>query len=379
MYNELISFIRTLYPEDFIPLHRPYFNGNEKKYLNECIESTYVSSVGEFVNQFEKHMCEISGAKYAIATMNGTAALHLALIMADVAKGDEVLTQALTFVATANAVHYTGADPVFLDSAKNNLGMCPKSLETFLVEKTHMRDDGYSYNKLTGKRVKACVPMHVFGHPVEIDKIKSLCKKFNIILIEDAAEAIGSKYAGKPVGSFGDMAIFSFNGNKTVTAGGGGVLVTSDERLAVRAKHLSTTAKQNHKWDFYHTEIGYNYRLPNLNAALICAQLEQLDNFLKNKRQTADQYREFFTDKNLEFVDEPLHSKSSFWLNAVLCENINERNELLTQTNDNNIMTRPVWKLMCDLPAFEAYQKADLANARNFESRLVNLPSSVRI
>lgn len=382
MYDELINFIRSLYSDDFIPLHAPRFLGNEKQYLNKCIDSTFVSSVGEFVSLFEEKMSLITGCKYAVATMNGTSALHMALILANVEKDDEVLTQALTFVATANAIAYTGATSIFLDSGKDNLGMSYECLKNFLEENAQIKADGFTYNKLTSKRIKACVPMHVFGHPVnDLEKMVELCREYNIILIEDAAEAIGSSLNGKSLGSFGDIGIFSFNGNKTVTSGGGGVIVTNNEKYAQRAKYLTTTAKRAHEWDFYHTEIAYNYRLPNLNAALICAQLEQLENFVENKRETAKQYKSFFESNNLKlkFLAEPEGAKSSYWLNAVICQDLKQRDELLRITNENKIMTRPIWKLMSELPAFENCQKTELSNAKFFEQRIVNLPSSVRV
>lgn len=380
MYENVIDFIKNLYgKERFIPLHEPKFFGNEKKYLNDCIDSTFVSSVGKFVDQFEQQICEFTGSNFAIATMNGTAALHMSLILADVCEDDEVLTQALTFVATANAISYTGAQPVFLDSAIDNLGLCPNDLEAFLNENAELRKDGFSYNKTTGKRIKACVPMHTFGHPVQMDQIVEICNKYNIFLIEDAAESIGSYYKGKHTGTIASIGVMSFNGNKTITSGGGGVLLIKDEALAKRAKYLTTTAKVPHKWDFFHDEIGYNYRLPNLNAALACAQLEMISKFLKNKKETASMYREFFSDLDIKFIDSPEDSVSSFWLNAIQFKNQKERDEFLEITNSNNIMTRPLWKLMSSLPAFVNCQKTQLVNAKKYEETIVNIPSSVRL
>jgi aminotransferase in exopolysaccharide biosynthesis len=379
MFNEEITFIRSLYGEEgFIPLHEPRFVGNEKNYLNECIDSTFVSSVGKFVDKFENMLCEITGSKYAVAVANGTAALHMGLILADVQSNDEVITQALTFVATANAISYTGAHSIFLDSADDNLGLCPRDLESFLKNNTEIKDK-QCININTGRVIKACIPMHTFGHPVHMDEIVKICNNYNLFLIEDAAESIGSFYKGKHTGTTANVAALSFNGNKTVTAGGGGALLIQDEAIAKRAKYLTTTAKVPHKWDFFHDEIGYNYRMPNLNAALICAQLESLEKFIENKRETASKYREFFKNTEFEFIDEPKDCKSSFWLNAIMCKNIEQRNEFLEATNTAGVMTRPVWKLMTELPMFKNSQYTQLVNAKNYEARLVNIPSSVRL
>lgn len=376
MYNELISFIRSMYGEGFIPLHEPRFIGNEKKYLEECIDSTFVSSVGKFVDKFEQMLCDITNSKFAIATTNGTAALHMSLILADVQRDDEVITQALTFVATANAISYQGAHPIFLDSAEDNLGLCPKDLKKFLEDNTEVID-GVCFNKNTNRKIKACVPMHVFGHPILLDEIIEICKEYCITVIEDAAESLGSRYKGKHTGTIAPIGALSFNGNKVVTAGGGGAILFQDEDLAKRAKHLTTTAKVPHKWDFYHDEIGYNYRMPNLNAALICAQLEKLPEFLKNKKETANKYKEFFSTSEFEFID--CDEDSNFWLNAIKVKNIKQRDELLETLNRAQVMTRPVWKLMSELPAFKDCYRSDLVNAKNYEQTVVNLPSSVRI
>jgi len=380
MFNEVSSFIKSLYGADhFIPLHEPRFVGNEKKYVGDCIDSTFVSSVGKYVDLFEKMLCEITGSPHAVAVMNGTAALHMSLILADVKKDDEVLTQALTFVATANAISYTGAEPIFLDSDADNLGLSPNDLQDFLQKNAELKSDGFCYNKKTGKRIKACVPMHVFGHPVKLDEILSICKEYNIFVIEDAAESIGSYYKKKHTGTIASIGVLSFNGNKTVTAGGGGAILIQDSELAKRAKYLTTTAKVPHKWEFFHDEIGYNYRMPNLNAALICAQLESLETFVKNKRQTANLYREFFASTDFKFIDEPKDSESSFWLNAIQLKDVQQRDEFLEELNANNVMTRPLWKLMPDLPAFKKFQKTDLKNAIHYEQTIVNIPSSVRL
>lgn len=380
MFDQEINFVRSLYGKDgYIPLHEPRFVGRERNLVNECIDSTFVSSVGKFVDKFEQLICEFTGSKYAVATMNGTAALHLALVLADVNENDEVLTQALTFVATANAISYTGAKPIFIDSSPENLGMCPKDLENFLKNHSTMGNDGYCYNKKTNKRIKACVPMHVFGHPVLLDELKSVCEKYNIFLIEDAAESLGSYYKGIHTGTTSKIGVLSFNGNKIITSGGGGMLLIQDEALAKKAKHLSTTAKIPHKWEFDHTEIGYNYRLPNLNAALACAQMENLADFISNKRETAARYKEFFKSTNFKFIDEQNDSKSNFWLNAIICSNREERDLFLQETNEKGVMTRPLWKLMSEVASFKDCQKTELKNASYYYDRVVNIPSSVRL
>lgn len=378
-FKETISFIKGLYPgRDFIPLHEPLFIGNERKYVLNAIDSTFVSSVGEYVNRFEKMMTEVTGAKYAVAITNGTAALHIALILSDVKAQDEVLTQALTFIATANAISYINARPVFIDVDVDTLGMSPAKLTTFLNEFGEIRNDGFTYNKLSGKRIKACVPMHTFGFPCRIDELVVICEKWNIALIEDAAESIGSYYKGKHTGSFGLMGTFSFNGNKTLTSGGGGAVVTNNEEIAKLAKHLTTQAKVPHKWEFAHDNIGYNYRMPNLNAALACAQLEQLTGFIQKKRALAVSYAEYFKDiPEIKFVKEPAGSQSNYWLNCVLLTNIIERDDFLKTTNENGIMTRPVWRLMNKLPMFLDCYNAGLEQSDFIEARLVNIPSSV--
>lgn len=379
MYKDIVEFVKTLYPnKNFIPLHAPLFQGNEKKYVDDCIDSTFVSSVGQYVNRFEDMMCAYTKAKYAIATTNGTSALHMALMLVRVERDTEVISQALTFVATANAISYIGAMPIFIDSAKDNLGMCPKALEEFLAEYAEVHDS-YSINKKTKKRISACVPMHVFGHPVDIDSIQKICKQYKVPLVEDSAESLGSFYKGEHTGLKGDVGILSFNGNKIVTCGGGGMIITNNEVLAKRAKHLTTTAKQPHKWEFYHDEVGYNYRLPNLNAALACAQMESLPAFVEDKRKTAFQYKEYFANKNIRFIDEPKETESNFWLNAVQLSDKKERDEFLEFTNNNGVMTRPIWRLMTDLPAFSHALKLPLKNAEHYVDTIVNLPSSVRI
>ena len=378
--SSTVLFIKSKFPnQKFISLHEPKFIGNEKKYVLDAIDSTFVSSVGAYVNRFEEMMCEITGAKYAIATVNGTNALHLALLLADVNNNDEVLSQSLTFIATANAISYIGAKPVFIDVDKDTMGLSPSALLKFLEEFGEIKSNGFTYNKKSGKRIKACIPMHTFGFPCRIDEIDTICKKWNIVLIEDAAESLGSYYKGKHTGVFGEIGTFSFNGNKTVTCGGGGALITNDENIAKKAKHLSTQAKIPHPWEFKHDLIGYNYRMPNLNAALACAQLEQLSAYLINKRELADLYKSFFADLKIEFVDEIKNAKANFWLNAILFNDRNERNEFLKFANENGVMSRPAWELMHNLDMFKTCQIANLSNSEWIVDRLVNIPSSVRL
>jgi len=381
MYSEFIQFVREIYlePKAFIPLHEPRFWGNEKKYLNECIESTFVSSVGKFVDLFEQKIADYTGAKHAVAAVNGTAALHIALILSEVKANDEVITQPLTFIATANAITYTGAKPVFVDVDKDTLGLSPEKLEDFLKNYTYLVEDNegiHSYNLISHKRIKACIPMHTFGHPVKIVRIKQICEEYHIELIEDAAESLGSFYKGQHTGTFGRLAILSFNGNKTITTGGGGMILTDDEKLAKLAKHLTTQAKVPHKWEYVHDYIGYNYRLTNLAAALGVAQLEQLPGFIKSKRKLAEKYQEFFNKLNIEFIREPEDAKSNYWLNAVILKNRAERDAFLKYTNESGVMTRPAWQLMNKLEMFKNCQIGDLSNAEWLVERVVNIPSS---
>ncbi len=378
--QSILHFIKDLYPtEKEIPLHAPVFKGNEKRYLAACVDSTFVSSVGAYVTEFEKKICEFTGAKYAVATVNGTAALHMALLLAGVSAGDEVLTQALTFVATANAISYLGAQPIFIDSASDNLGMCPHSLRTFLETHTFIDAKGRCVNKKTNQVIKACVPMHVFGHPVQIRQLKTICEEYRIKLVEDAAESLGSYTQEVHTGLIGELGVLSFNGNKIITCGGGGMIITNEESLAKRAKHLTTTAKLPHPYEFFHDEVGYNYRLPNLNAALACAQLEQLPEFLQNKRTLAQQYRSFFSKlEGVIYIDEPEGCQSNFWLNAIQFSTQAKRNEFLKESLEAKIFSRPVWKLMTELPMFNRSEKTDLSQAIKYASTVVNLPSSVR-
>lgn len=379
MFEKTVQFIQETYnTKEFLPLHEPVFFGNEKKYLNECIDSTFVSSVGKFVDQFEQTVAEYTGAKYAIATVNGTAALHIALKLVGTNENSEVITQPLTFIATCNAISYCNAKPIFVDVDKDTMGLSPKSLKAFLETET-IQKDGICYNKITGKHITAVVPMHTFGHPCRIDEIATICDKYNIALVEDAAESLGSYYKGQHTGTFGKLAAFSFNGNKTITTGGGGMIVTDDEALAKHAKHLTTTAKMPHPYEYIHDEIGYNYRLPNLNAALGCAQMETLDSILKNKRELAGQYIDFFTKQNINFVTESQDTKVNYWLNAILLKDKNERDLFLKETNENGVMTRPIWALMNKLDMFKECQSTDLTNALWLEERIVNIPSGVRL
>jgi aminotransferase in exopolysaccharide biosynthesis len=377
-FNNIVQFIRQTFnqAEGFIPLHAPVFKGNEKKYLEECIDSTFVSSVGKFVDRFEEDMAQFTNAKKAVVCVNGTNALHLALLLSGVQQNDEVITQSLTFIATANAISYCSAHPVFVDVDKDTLGLSPQALENFLAKNAEIKTDG-CYNKSTNRRIAAVVPMHTFGHPCRIDEIAKICKKYNIELIEDAAESLGSYYKGQHTGTFGKIGVLSFNGNKTITTGGGGMLLFNDEELARKAKHLTTQAKVPHAWEFIHDEIGYNYRMPNINAALGVAQLEQIDKYLIAKRKLTEAYKKFFAQTEIQFVEEPANSRSNYWLNTILLSNREERDNFLKSTNESGIMTRPVWELMNRLPMFKDVQTGDLTNSEWIADRLVNIPSSI--
>lgn len=379
--DQVLKLVREIYktPEGQIYLHEPRFFGKEKEYLLDAIDSTFVSSVGEYVNRFEKSMAKIAGTKYAVALVSGTAALHIALKLANVEKNTEVLMQPLTFIATANAISYEGAIPHFVDVSKITLGLCPESLERRLKEIAIIKNS-ICYNKETGNRISACVPMHTFGFPSEIDKLVEVCNQYHIPLIEDAAESIGSKYKNKHTGSFGLIGTFSFNGNKTVTCGGGGAIVTNDEAIAKRAKHITTQAKIPHKWEYAHDEIGYNYRMPNLNAALACAQLEQLDYYIKNKRATAEMYADKISSiQNFSFIKEPEHCYSNYWLNAIQLKSKEDRDYFLEYANEKGVMCRPIWKLINTLEMYKDCPKGTLRNSEYFEDTIINLPSSVRI
>jgi len=379
MFKSITDFIKTQFPnQDFIPLHEPRFVGNEKKYLNDCIDSTFVSSVGAYVDLFEQKMCELTGAKHCIAIVNGTNALHLSLLLAGVKDEDEVLTQALTFIATANAISYCNATPHFVDVDKDTLGLSPTLLKKHLQEIAEVKD-GICYNKNTGKKISACVPMHTFGIPLYIDELIEVCNEYHIPVVEDAAESLGSYYKEKHTGTFGLLGTFSFNGNKTITCGGGGAIVTNDDALAIRGKHLSTQAKVPHKWEYVHDEIGYNYRMPNLNASLACAQLENLASFIRNKRELAKNYQQFFKSKKINFAKEQKDSVANYWLNALILKDKEERNDFLAYSNSNGVMARPIWELMSNLQLFKNCPKSNLENSNWLVERVVNIPSSVRV
>lgn len=374
-----IDFIRSVFnTQDFIPLHEPKFNGNEKKYLNECIDSTFVSSVGKFVDQFELMFADYVGAKYAVAAMNGTAALHIALLLAGVQRNTEVITQPLTFIATANAISYCGAEPVFVDVDKDTLGLSPQALEEFLQQHAKI-ENNQCVNRITGKVIQACLPMHTFGHPCRIDEIAEICARWHITLVEDAAESLGSYYKGQHTGRFGKLGAFSFNGNKIITSGGGGVIVTNDDILAKKAKHITTTAKVPHAYEYVHDQIGYNYRLTNLSAALLVAQMEQLDGFLAAKRKLAIEYQGFFNNQGIHWVAEPANSHANYWLQAIVLGSVEARNSFLELSNSQGVMTRPIWRLTNELEMFKHCQRGNLGNAKWLEQRVVNIPSSVRL
>ncbi len=377
--QEFVNYVKKIFnTEEFIPLHEPRFWGNEKKYVADCIDSTFVSSVGKYVDKFEEMIAAYTGAKYAIATVNGTAALHIALLLAGVKTNDEVITQPLTFVATANAISYCNAHPVFVDVDKETMGMSPEKLADFLNKFAEIKQDGICYNKKSGRAIKAVVPMHTFGHPAKIDEIKEICDNFNIALIEDSAESLGSTFKGKHTGTFGMMGILSFNGNKTMTTGGGGMIITDDEDLAKRAKHITTTGKIPHKWDYVHDLVAYNYRMPNLNAALGCAQLEMFDKFLADKKKLFNDYQEFFKSTDIQLFEQPKNTVANYWLQAVVLKDRNERDAFLEFTNSNKVMTRPIWQLMNKSAMFKNAQCGPLETAEWFEDRVVNIPSSVR-
>ena len=377
MNKEFITFFRDRFnTNELIPLHAPAFNGNEKKYLNECIDSTFVSSVGPFVDEFEELMNQITKTKKTTAVVNGTAGLQVALRLVGVKKNDEVITQALTFVATANAIAYNNAHPIFLDVDLDTMGLSPNAVGNFLDEYGELREDG-CYNKKTGRKIAACMPMHTFGFPVHLDELLIVCNRWKIPLLEDAAESLGSEYKRKPTGSFGEVGVFSFNGNKIATSGGGGAITTNNIELGERAKFLTTTAKQPHQFEYIHNELGYNFRMPNINAALACAQLEQLDLYLEKKRSLANSYKKFFFNKGVKFRTETKNTKANYWLMCIELENLKERDLFLESTNSNNIMTRPIWKAMDFLTMYKNCQKDELLNTRFLESRIVNIPSSV--
>ncbi len=390
-YQQIIDQIKTMYPgyagQGFVPLHAATFSGNEKKYLNECIDTTFVSSVGEFVNRFEREIAGYTGAARAVVCVSGTNALHMALMLAGVERGDEVITQPLTFIATANAISYCGAHPVFLDVDRDTMGLSPAKMKSWIEAHAFVKDR-QCYNRGTGRRIKACVPMHTFGHPVHLDELVALCREWHIELVEDAAESLGSFYKGRHTGTFGRVGVLSFNGNKTITTGGGGMLLFNEENveLAERAKHLTTQAKVPHRWEFVHDAVGYNYRMPNINAALGCAQLECLPAYVESKRKVAAEYAAYFSQPEvqaryggIEFFSEPAECRSNYWLNAIILPDHEAQLAFLTQTNDAGVMTRPIWELMNRLPMFGACECGNLSTAEWLADRVVNIPSSVRL
>lgn len=374
--EDMIVFAKGVFGNDFIPLHRPVFEGKEREYLIDCINSNFVSSVGEKVIELEEKVAEFTGSKYAVATVNGTAALHVAIKLAGVQPGDEIISQALTFIATCNAISYAGAKPLFVDVDVDTMGLSPSALNRFLEENAEKKMSG-TFNKTSGKKISACIPMHTFGFPCRIAEIAEICADWGIALVEDAAESLGSYANNYHTGSFSMMAALSFNGNKIITTGGGGMIITDDEELAKRAKHITTTAKVPHSYEFVHDEIGYNYRMPNINAALGCAQMEQLDEFLNIKTQLANQWDKFFSDRGIIFVKALDGDKANHWLNTIILDSRDDRDEFLNLTNANNVMTRPIWTLMSKLPMFKSCQTDNLENSLWLEDRVVNIPSSV--
>jgi len=377
MYKTLVQFIKDRYRTDErIPLHAPLFVGHEREYLLETIDSTFVSSVGPFVDKFEQDMAAYTKSPSAVVTVNGTSALHMALMLAGVTTDDYVITQALTFVATGNAIHYCKAEPLFIDVDRTHLGLSPLAVDAWLEEYAYLDDAGQCHYKKDNRIIRACVPMHTFGHPVDMDSLIYVCKRWRLTIIEDAAESLGSIYKGSHTGTLGQLGILSFNGNKIITTGGGGMILCNTE-LGKRAKHLTTTAKLPHPYEFYHDEVGFNYRMPNLNAALGCAQLEQLERFVESKRKLAQGYERLFEHSSLKFIIEPQHCRSNYWLNGVICADRSERDELLQVTNDVGIMTRPIWQLLNRLPMFKDAPHGSLANTEWLADRVVNLPSSV--
>jgi perosamine synthetase len=398
--QEILALLKSLLPQSHedIPLHEPHFSGNERRYIEDCIDSTFVSSVGRYVDKFETMLSEYTGIKQAVAVVNGTAALHVALKLVGVKEGDEVLVPALTFVATANAVVYCGAMPHFVDSEERTLGLDPDRLSDYLADISELRS-GVCYNKMTGRRIIGLVPVHVYGHPVDLDPLHETCQSFGLQMVEDATESLGSMYKGRHTGHWGKLSVLSFNGNKIITTGGGGAILTNDENLGKLARHITTTAKLPHKWAFSHDMVGYNYRMPNVNAALGCAQLEQLPGFIEKKRSLAERYKKAFSNVDgVSFFSEPEFARSNYWLNVILLDDhisssVNDtfsvayelkdlfqlRDSILDVTNSNGIMTRPAWTLMHKLPAFKDCPRMDLSVAERLEARLINVPSSVTL
>ena len=376
--HAIIEAIRKVVGHDSAVLHEPRFSGNESKYVQECIDSTFVSSVGKYVDRFEKELADYTGAKYTVVVVNGTAALHMALLLAGVESGDEVLVPALSFVATANAIRHCEARPHFVDSEERTLGMNPEALQNYLQTSTE-KSAGICVNRITGSPIRAMVPVHIFGHPCDLEGLSAVAKDFNLTLIEDATESLGSTYQGQHTGTFGLIGTLSFNGNKTITTGGGGAILTDDSELAKKAKHLTTTAKIPHRWKCVHDDVGFNYRMPNLNAALGCAQLEQLPEFLASKRRLFGCYQEAFRDvPKIRLIAEPEGSHSNYWLQTLLLDEsvANQRDAILEATNSAGLMTRPVWTLLHLLPPYTGSPRAPLPIAESLELRIINLPSS---
>ena len=376
--TDIIEFIKKCFGNpEFVPLHVPNFWGNEKKYLADTIDSTFVSSVGAYVNKFEEQMAAYTQTAKCAAVVNGTAALQVGMRVVGVQHGDEVITQALTFVATANAIAYNFATPVFIDVDKDTMGMSPKALSDFLEEFGEKREGG-CFNKATGKRLAACIPMHTFGFMCRIDEIVAICDAWGIPVVEDAAEALGSTYNGKPAGSFGKVGAFSFNGNKIITSGGGGAIVSSDAKYAEKAKYLTNTAKVPHKWEYVHDELGYNLRMPNVNAALACAQMEELENLKQSKAELFEEYKSYFTQHDIKLREAGANTSWNYWLMALEFEGRKDRDAFLETTNSNGVMTRPIWQLMYRLPMYQNCQRDGQTNAEFLEDRIVNIPSSAR-
>jgi len=372
----LIDVIRDLYPnQDRIALHEPALHGNEQVYTQQAIESTFVSSVGAFVDRFEAELADYTGAERAVAVVNGTSALHVALHSVGVSADDLVITQAFSFVATANAIRYTGADPLFIDIERETLGLDPDKLQDFLNSECSVTNEGRCLHHPSQRLIKACVPMHTFGHPCRIDRIKTLCDMWGIVLIEDAAESMGSTFQGQHTGTFGVIGAVSFNGNKIITAGAGGALLTDNQR-GLELKHLTTTAKEQHAWGFRHDRLGFNYRMPNLNAALACAQLEQLGWFVEAKRAVARRYQEACEGLGIGFVTEPAGARSNYWLNAILVDSRTERDRWLETMHESGVMARPGWDPLHTLPMYSGCVRGELPHTDDIFSRLINLPSS---
>ncbi|WP_138753688.1 LegC family aminotransferase [Paenibacillus sinopodophylli] len=369
-------------PKNFTALHEPTFQGSEWEYVKACLDTGWVSSVGQYVDQFERDLAEYTGSPYAIAVMNGTSALHISLLLAGVQANDEVLIPSLTFVATANAVSYCSAVPHLIDVANETMGVDPVKLDQYLQEIVHIKPDGFAYNRQTGRRISVVVPMHTFGHPVELDALVEVCERYRLVMVEDAAESLGSYYKGRHTGTYGKLAALSFNGNKIITTGGGGAVLTADEEIAKRVKHLTTTAKIPHRWAFQHDETAFNMRMPNLNAALGCAQLEQLPDFLARKRKLAQRYKESWLEVDgVQWFEEQNHVSSNYWLNAIVLDQSDEhlRNQILDATNEAGMMTRPIWTPMHRLHMYQNCPRMDLSVTEDLEMRVINIPSGVKL